>query len=92
MSMANHPEVSETILTITKDPSKFTIDSVYMKRLERWTVLMYSKNGDSALVNEARKTMESLDSISPTQHTLFQHAKRAQLTAAFLSGKMHVYI
>ena len=33
MAMANHPEVSETILAKTEDPSKLTIDSVYMKRL-----------------------------------------------------------
>ena len=37
-----YPEVSETILAITEDPSKLTIHSVHMKRLERWTVLMYT--------------------------------------------------
>ena len=60
-----------------------------MQRLERWTVLMYSKNCDAHFVNEARKLMfthglKSLDSIPPTQHALFQHAKRALLTAAFV--------
>ena len=46
----------------------------------------------SALVNEARKTMfiRDLKSIPPTQHALFQHAKRPQLTAQHLSGTMHL--
>ena len=57
--------------------------------LERWTVLMYSKNCDAELLNDAMKVMfthnlKSLDSIPPTQHALFQHTKRALLAAAFI--------
>ena len=83
------PEVTETIIAITQDPTSLTLDSVHMQHLERWTVLMYSKNCSANLVNEARKLMfthglKTLDSIPPTQHALFQHAKRALLTAAFV--------
>ena len=60
-----------------------------MRRLERCTVLMYSKNCDAELLNDAMKVMfthslKSLDSIPPTQHALFHHAKRALLAAAFI--------
>ena len=30
----------ETTLAITEDPSKLNIDSIHMKRLERWTVIV----------------------------------------------------
>ena len=60
-----------------------------MRRLERLTVLMFSINYAAQSVNEARKLMfthglESLDSISPTQNALFQHAKRALNAAGFV--------
>ena len=60
-----------------------------MRRLERWTVLMHSKNCDAELLNDAMNIMfthslKSLDSIPPAQHALFHHAKRALLAAAFI--------
>ena len=51
---------------------------------------MYSKNCDAyPPLNDARKCMftnglKDLDSIPPTQHAFFQHAKRGLLTAAFV--------
>ena len=79
------PEVTDTFI---QDPTCLTLDSLHMQRLERLTVLMYSKNCGSASVNEARNLMftvglKSLKSIPPTQHALFQHTKRALLIAAF---------
>ena len=73
-------------IAITQDPNSFTLDS---RHLERWTVLMYSKNCNAELVNDARKLMfshslRSLDSIPPTKNALFQHIKRALLVAAFI--------
>ena len=70
-------------------PQPHTAESVQMQRLERWTVLMYSKNCNADSVNEARKVLfthglKSLDSIPLTQHALFQHGKRALHTAAFV--------
>lgn len=83
------PDVTETIVEMTEDPTSLTQESVHMRHLQRWTVLMYSKTCGTGLVNEARKIMfthglKSLDSIPPTEHALFQHAKRALFTAAFV--------
>ena len=82
-------EVTDTSIAITQDPTSLTLDSLHMQRLERLTVLMYSKNCRSTSVNEARKLMftvslKPLESIPPTQHALFQHTKRALLIAAFI--------
>ena len=68
---------------------QLTLDSLHMRHLERWTVLMYSKNCNAELVNDARKLMfphslRSLDSIPPTKNALFRHIKRALLVAAFI--------
>ena len=84
-----YPEVTDTLIAITQDPNSFTLDSLHMQHLERWIVLMYSKNCDAELVNDARKLMfshslRSLDSIPPTKNALFQHIKRALLVAAFI--------
>jgi len=83
------PEVTNTFIAITEDPTCLTLNSLHMRHLERWVVLMYSKNCSAYSVNEARKVMfthslKSLDSIPPTQHAIFQHAKRALLIAAFI--------
>ena len=82
-----YPEVIDTLIAITQDPNSFTLDSLHMRHLERWTVLLYSKNCNAELVNDARKLMfshslRSLDSIPPTKNALFQHIERALLVAA----------
>ena len=74
---------------VTQASTSLTINSQHMRRLERFTVLMYSKNCESESVNEARKMMfthglKSLENIPTTQHALFQHAKRSLFTAAFI--------
>ena len=84
-----YPEVTDTLIAITQDPNSFTLDSLHMQHLERWIVLMYSKNCDAELVNDARKLMfshslRSLDSIPPTKNVLLQHIKRALVVAAFI--------
>ena len=78
----NFTVATTTFTAITQDPTSLTLDSLHMRRLERLTVLMFSKNCAAQSVNEARKLMfthdlKSLDSIPPTQNALFQHAKRA---------------
>ena len=83
------PQVTDTFISITQEPACLTLESTDMQRLERLTVLMYSKNCKSTSVNEARKllftvSLKPLESIPPTQHALFQHAKRALLIAAFI--------
>ena len=74
---------------VTHASTSLTMNSQHMRRLERFTVLKYSKNCESESVNEARKMMfthrlKSLENIPPTRHALFQHAKRSLLTAAFI--------
>ena len=86
---ATFPEVTDTSIAITQDPTSLALDSLHMQRLERLTVLMYSKNCRSTSVKEARMLMftvgfKPLESIPPTQHVLFQHTKRALLIAAFI--------
>ena len=85
----NFPEVTQTFIAITQDPTCINLDSLHMRRLERLTVLMYSKTCSSDSVNEARKLMfthglKALERIPPTKHALFQHTKRALLVAAFI--------
>ena len=83
------PEITDTFIAITQDPTTLSIDSHHMRRLERWTVLMYNKKCDTHSLTEARMLMfthglKSLESIPPTQHALFQHAKRALLAASLV--------
>ena len=84
-----YPKVTNTFVTIIQDPSSIILDSLHMRRLDHWTVRMYSNNCDAELLNDAMKVMfthslKSLDSIIPTQHALFQHTRRALLAAAFI--------
>ena len=86
---ATFPEVTDTFIAITQDPTSLTLDSLHMQRVERLTVLMYSKHCRSTSVKEARMLMFTVglkppESIPPTQHALFQHTKRALLIAAFI--------
>ena len=63
-----YPKVTNTFVVIIQDPSSLILGSLHVRRLERWTVLMYSKNCDAELLNDAMKVMfthsqKSLDSI-----------------------------
>ena len=66
---ATFPEITDTFIAITQDPTSLTLDSLHMQRLERLTVLMYSKNCRSTMFTVGLKPLES---IRPTQHALFQ--------------------
>ena len=53
-----YPEVTDTLIAITQDPNSFTLDSLHMRHLERWTVLMYCKNCNAvAVVLPVRETV-----------------------------------
>ena len=63
-----YPKVTNTFVAIIQDPSSLILDSLHMRRLERWTVLMCIKNCDAELLNGAMKVMfthslKSLDYI-----------------------------
>ena len=62
---ATFPEVTDTFIAITQDPTSLTLDSLHMQRVERLTVLMYSKTCRSASVNEARKLMFTVQNLRP---------------------------
>ena len=83
------PEVTNTFLSITSDPESFQLQSDHMKKMERFTVLMFSKSCNAASVNEARHQLFShglrgLESIPPTQAALYEHIKRCILQASFI--------
>ena len=65
---AMQSKVTNTFVVIIQDPSSLILDSLHMRRLERWAVFMYSKNCDAELLNDAMKVMfthslKSLDYI-----------------------------
>ncbi|KAL8588046.1 hypothetical protein ACOMHN_061212 [Nucella lapillus] len=81
------PVITDTFVRITHDPTGLTMDSLHMRLLERMTVAMYSKTCAFFSVNEARQFLytvglKNLESIPPTQHALYQHTRRAVLSAA----------
>ncbi len=84
-----YPHFTQTFKQLIDDPSLLEMSSPQMQHLERFTVLLYSKSCAADSVNEARKAMftnglKLLEAIPPTQHALFQHAKRALLAASFV--------
>ena len=47
------PDLTDTLLALTEDPTLFSIYSLHMQRIERFVVLMYSKGCGVARENEA---------------------------------------
>lgn len=71
--LASFPEATATFSAITDDPSSLTLESLRIKRLERLTILIYSRNCSAHSVNEARKLMftqglKSLEFIPSTKN------------------------
>ena len=84
-----YPEVTDTFDELTKHPHSLAIESSHMKVLERFTILLYSKNCSATRVNDAREVMfssglKSLESIPPTLHALFEHVKRTLYIVSFI--------
>ena len=66
-----YPKVTNASVAIIQDPSSLILDSLHMRRLERWIVLVYSNNCDAELPKDAMNVMfthslKSLDYIPPT--------------------------
>ena len=83
------PELTETLTTLMENPKEMNLDSIHMERLEKFTVMMYSKTSNASCVNEARQQLFSqgtrtLDMIPPTQQALLQHILRALYQAAII--------
>ena len=88
-----YPDLTEKLLTLSDDPTLLTLDSNHMTRLERWTVVMYSKSSGCSRVNDVTRQLfthgtRTLDHIPPpTQEALLQHAKRALYQAGLETSK-----
>ena len=85
----NFPEVTAKIISLTENPQELTEDSLHMQRIEKLTVLMYTKNCSSVTVNAAQRHMfifnlRSLENIPPTKAALYQHAKRTIPGSSFV--------
>ncbi|KAJ8289764.1 hypothetical protein GJAV_G00005080, partial [Gymnothorax javanicus] len=84
----NSPGLTETLVTLTNEPERFTLESLHVHKLERFVILMYSKGYGLVKVNEAIHRLftsgkRTLENIPPTQAALFEHIKRALLQASF---------
>ena len=51
------PDLTERLTTLLKSPEEVTLGSIHMERLEKFTVMIYSKNTDASRVNEARRQL-----------------------------------
>ena len=76
-----YPDLTETLIDLTQDPTLLTLAYIHMQRLERFVVLMYNRNYSAARVNDARvhlftRGMRSLEKLPPTQAALFEHGKK----------------
>ena len=88
-----YADLTETLLTLSDDPTLLTLDSIHMARLECWTVVMYSKSSGCSMVNDVRRQLfthgtRTLDHTHththPTQEALLQHAKRVLYQAGYI--------
>ena len=52
-----YPDLTETLLTLSDDPTLLTLGSIHMVRLECWTVVMYSKGSGCSRVNDVRRQL-----------------------------------
>ena len=85
-----YPDLTETLLTLSDDPTLLTPDSIHMARLERWTVVVYSKSSGCSRVNGVRRQLfthgtRTLDHIPP-------HTESAASTckASPVPGRLHL--
>ena len=88
-----YPDLTETLLTLSDDPTLLTLDSIHMARLERWTVVMYSKSSGCSRVSDVRRQLftqgtRTVDHTPHTQEALLQHAKRNKLFTKYVSNSI----
>ena len=85
-----YPDLTETLLTLSEDPTLLTLDSIHMASLERWTVVMYSKSSGCSRVNDVRRQLfthgtRTLDHIPP--HT---GSAASTCKASSVPGRLHL--
>ena len=66
-----YPDLTETLHTLSDDPTLLTLDSIHMARLERWTVAMYIKSSGCSRVNDVRRQLftQGTRTLDHTPHT-----------------------
>ena len=69
------PDLTDTLVTLTRDPHLFIVVSVHMQRLKRFAIFMYSKGCGAAGVKAARHQLFTtgsniLENTPPTQAIL----------------------
>ena len=83
------PGLTDTFVALTNEPhSDISPQSQYMRTLERFVVVMYSKSCGLDSVNEARLRLftsgkKTLEALPPTQAALCQHIRRAITQSCF---------
>ena len=81
------PQATDTFFAITQDPTSLTLDSLHMRYLEHWIILlMYSESYNADSLNEVHvyQWPEGPQLNPPTQHAFIEHAKRTLLIAAYV--------
>ena len=82
------PNVSTAFVSVVWNPfTQFDAVSPTFKLLERFTIVLYSKNSNSESIDDVRMELfcqdnKAMDSIPPTADALLQHAKRAAYQAS----------
>ena len=87
-----YPDLTETLLTLSDDPTLSTLHSIHMARLERWTVVMYSKSSGCSRVNDVRRQLfthgtRTLDHTPPHTHT---GSAASTCKASSVPGRLHL--
>ena len=89
------PEVSTPFTTIALNPfTNLDLTSPIFTLLQRYTVVIYSKNSNVELVDEARMELfcqgnKTMENIPPTADCLLQHARRAAYQASVWATSEH---
>ena len=88
-----YPDFTKTLLTLSDYPTLLTLDSIHMARLERWTVVMYSKSSGCSRVNDVRRQL-FIHGTRTLDHTPPPHTGSAASTckASSVPGRLHLEI
>ena len=81
-------KLTQVFIHLITNPSMLLIDSHSMRMIESITIIQYDPICTATGINEASRIMFTQklklhEPIPPTKHALFQHAKRAVITANY---------
>ena len=84
-----YPDLTETLLNLSDDPTLLTLDSIQMARLERRTVVMYSKSSGCSRVNDVKRQLftHGTGTLDHIPHTGSAASTRKASTVA---GRLHM--